>query len=96
MGSKIVMQCVGLAIGSACGLEGQYLEGFDPDAHHGLGEAFWTPDKNKALPFADVREAMELWRKPSTVRPLRPDGKPNRPLTAFTVTFETIETGDLH
>jgi hypothetical protein len=35
-------------------------------------------------------EWLDLWQRPSTEVPLRPDGRPNRPLTAFTVEFETV------
>jgi hypothetical protein len=35
--------------------------------------------------FKTAGEAWMLWRRPSRVRPVRADGKPNRPLTAFTI-----------
>jgi hypothetical protein len=41
--------------------------------------------------FADLAAAVACWKRQSTVRPLRPDGKPNRPLTAFTITFDQVE-----
>jgi hypothetical protein len=70
---------------------GAYLEWSDPDANRGMGEERWTNDLAKAKRFADFTEAMECWRAQSTVRPLRPDGKPNRPLTAYSVTPERID-----
>jgi len=33
---------------------------------------------------------MSYWRRRSTVCPTRPDGKPNRPGTAFTVEIITV------
>lgn len=65
-----------------------YLEHYDPEAHEGRGSAKWTADIDHALLFPTMEAAMEFWRKQSRTRPLRPDGKPNRPLTAFNVTVE--------
>jgi hypothetical protein len=74
-------------------LADQYLATYDPEARDGRGDATWTTDRAKARRFADLRAAMECWRQVPKARPVRPDGKPNRPLTAFTVTFETVTDG---
>jgi hypothetical protein len=58
---------------------------YDPDAHDGLGLAEWTTDPMEAMRFSDQAAALARWKQTSTVRPLREDGKPNRPLTAVTV-----------
>ena len=66
---------------------GQYLMRFDVAAHDGRVQTpipVW-PDTSEAAVFDDVEAALEYWRTPSTVVPLRGDGMPNRPLTAFTV-----------
>lgn len=71
-----------------------YLESVDLDAPDGMGGIVLTRDKAKALRFTDIGEAMECWRAQSRTYPIRhTDGKPNRPLTAFTITFEKIEDG---
>jgi hypothetical protein len=70
---------------------GEFLCSFDPDAYGGIGRAESTPDVEQALKFADAKDAYECWRKQSTVRPLRDDGKPNRPLTAYTVEIQQLE-----
>jgi hypothetical protein len=70
---------------------GAYLEWSDPDADNGWGDERWTSDLAKAKRFKDFIEAMNCWKAQSTVRPLRPDGRPNRPLTAFSVSPEYIE-----
>lgn len=62
-----------------------YLLAYDPDAHEGRGAATWTYEPEKARRFPTVMAAMECWSQQSTVRPLRPDGRPNKPLTAFSV-----------
>ena len=63
----------------------QYLASYDPAAENGQG---WEWTKNPALAkrFANISEAMATWQQVNPERPVRPsDGKPNRPLTAFTV-----------
>lgn len=76
-----VIQAVGFANGMPCDKAGQYLESFDPDAYGGRGYA----DLTKAMRFASVAEAFDMRKRQSAVRPLRPDGRPNRPLTAYTI-----------
>lgn len=63
---------------------GAWLESFDVDAHDGRGAATFTRDPSRALRFADHRAALATWKTRSRVRPWRDDGKPNRPLTAYT------------
>ena len=70
---------------------GRYLEWSDPDANRGFGGERWTDDLAKAKKFKSFSEAMECWKAQSTVHPLRIDGRPNRPLTAFSVMAERIE-----
>jgi hypothetical protein len=70
-----------------------FLKSFDPDANGGWGLITWTTDPEDAMVFATVGDALEMWKRQSTLLPLRPDGRPNRPLTAWTVTFWNV--GDL-
>src|SRR5688572_16043371 len=63
--------------------KGDYLEFADPDANNGMGDDRWTDDINKAKKFATFQAATECWQMQSTVQPIRPDGRPNRPLTAW-------------
>lgn len=62
-----------------------WVETFDAEAHQGRGRVTVTRQPKKALAFKDVGAAMTAWRTQSKVQPLREDGKPNRPMTAFTV-----------
>lgn len=64
---------------------GCWLESYDPDGDDGAGLIMGTNDAQDAKRFPDVGAALEEWKRPSTTRPLRLDGKPNRPLSAFTV-----------
>lgn len=70
---------------------GQYLASYDPDGMAGFGVFTGTTDSAKAMRFDDIGAALACWKQKSTVRPWRDDGEPNRPLTAFTVTFKTVE-----
>lgn len=69
----------------------KYLEWSDPNADNGVGDERWTDDVSRARKFASFGEAMACWQAESTVRPLRDDGKPNRPLTVYSVTVEKVE-----
>ena len=88
---KVLMRIAGTATVIATDAQ-QWLLAFDVDAHGGRGDIKLTTDKTKALRFDDMIAAFECWKRVSTVRPKRPDGKPNRPLTAYTVTFDTVES----
>jgi hypothetical protein len=70
---------------------GPYLVSSDPDAFDGRGHDSWSYDLAKAKRFATFTDAMECWKAQSRVRPFRPDGKPNRPMTAYSVEPERIE-----
>ena len=62
-----------------------WLQSFDPEAHEGRGEIRVTRDIAKAQRFASFEAVIAEWKRPSITVPLRDDGKPNRPLTAYTV-----------
>lgn len=64
---------------------GMYVVDCDVDAHDGRGDAELTDDWVRAKRFANIEEALTFYRRESTVKPLREDGQPNRPLTAYTV-----------
>jgi hypothetical protein len=72
-------------------VHGKYLEWSDPNAKKGLGDDRWTTNLDKAKKFASFADAMECWRAQSSIRPFRDDGKPNRPMTAYSVTAERID-----
>lgn len=88
---KVVLVCAGFASGNFCPVEGQYLKSYDPEAHDGRGDATFTRDRSEAMRFSDVVAALDLWKAVPKCRPLRPDGEPNRPLTAFSVLTEVAD-----
>lgn len=55
------------------------------------GFAEFTPVVNDAMRFPSVSEAFDFWRQRSKTVPNRPDGKPNRPLTAVSVEIIKVE-----
>jgi hypothetical protein len=64
-------------------VSGQYLAAYDPDDRAGGWR--WSPDLADAMVFADAGAAYSCWTAVCSRQPVRPDGQPNRPLTAFTV-----------
>lgn len=83
-----VIRAEGFVNGASCPHRGQYLKSFDFDAYGGQGFGEFTKDRAQAKVFKDAGEAMTFWKTVSKVKPRRPDGKPNRPLTALTVALE--------
>jgi hypothetical protein len=71
--------------------EGKFLKSYDPDwrpeGYRGpqSGRAEWTDDLAEAMKFPDQISAFRCWRARSTTAPTRPDGKPNLPLTAYSI-----------
>lgn len=68
----------------------QYLKSYDIEAHNGRGSAELTEHIKDALRFPDTKAALDAWKTQSKTMPLREDGKPNRPLTAFTVELVSV------
>jgi hypothetical protein len=87
----IVMKCWGVAGPFETTSVGQYLETVDFEAYHGRGFVRWTADPEKAMRFPSAGAAMQFWKTQSKTVPIRPDGKPNRPLTAYHVEIVTTE-----
>lgn len=89
-----VIRILGLAAGGTTPADGEYVVAYDPDQpgvdRHGnpmLCVLVTTPYLRAAHVYRDAADAMAAYRAVSTsgVYPPRPDGKPNRPLTAYSV-----------
>lgn len=83
------------AVGPPC-VEGQYLEWFDLDDHapnqpYPAGYVHFTSTLERALRFDTAKDALDTWKTQSTLSPLRPDGLPNRPLTAFSMEILSVK-----
>lgn len=84
MTQKIRLRIIGRAAdGLPSPEDGRYVISCDVDAYEGRGHLETTDDPTRALAFDNAADALRYWRRQSTVVPLRPDGKPNRPLTAY-------------
>jgi hypothetical protein len=87
---SVVIRALGFANGMPCPHENEWLKNFDHEAFNGQGHGVFTDRIEHALRFAAKNAPLAFWNKQSTVRPLRPDGRPNKPLTALTVEIEEI------
>lgn len=83
-----ILQIIGLASGWPSGADGQYVKGYTPDGHDGQGDLVLTRHRGQARRYPSTQEAMAELRRVSATHPLRADGKPNRPLSAFSVSIE--------
>jgi hypothetical protein len=88
--AEYIILAVGFANGIHCPHAGQYLESFDHDAFDGIGYGTFTDRVSHAKRFATASDALRFRNKQSTVKPLRQDGEPNRPLAALTVSIEPL------
>lgn len=98
----VVIQLIGLAVGPMLNqiptpFDGKYLKEYDPskdgvdaDGRAMVAHIITTPDIDEALQFPSHTEAWECWKQVDPRKPMRADGRPNRPLTAFTVQILTI------
>lgn len=68
----------------------EWLAEYDPDRFEGRGFVRWTFDPAEALSFASMTEAIYFAMTISDRLPVRADGKPNRPLTAFHLEFQPV------
>lgn len=68
---------------------GFFIKRFDVDAFNGRGHIVVTPDINEAMSFNGMAEAFKFWKQQSKIKPYRPDGRPNCPLTAYNVEMVT-------
>jgi hypothetical protein len=76
---------------------GLYLQSFDPDfvpppeaPRYPNGLALWTDNIEEALTFASPAGAFACRQQQSNWYPFRPDGEPNRPLTALTLLLKPV------
>jgi hypothetical protein len=69
---------------------GAWVASYDPEGDHRAGACSLTHDPNEALRFHTARDAWALWQRQSVTRPVRSDGQPNRPLTAFSIVLRPL------
>jgi len=101
-----VIQLLRLVSGDPTPHDGRFLKAFDPTwldvpepEWHSNGGVYMrlvkvletVDDPAQALQFPSPVEAMAVWQKVSLNYPIRPDGRSNRPLTAFHAVFEPLK-----
>jgi hypothetical protein len=74
---------------------GEYIEYYNPDLRaagtlYPTGFAKTTRDIQKAIRFTSADAVLAFVFQQSKVTPFRPDGQPNRPLTAFKLLVEPV------
>lgn len=91
----LVMRIISLVDGTRTPFDGKFVKEYDPsrDGVDPLGapmiaHVVVTVDRTKAMKFKDLAEARDTWMLVDPRRPVRPDGQPNRPLTAFNISIE--------
>ena len=89
------MSCVlrihGLASGQPTPYDETYLWRFDFEGcAPGEMQLHTVATPHLATKYPDALAALEAWRTVDPRAPLRADGRPNRPLTAFSVTIEPV------
>jgi hypothetical protein len=79
------------------GLSQGFLSKFDPDYTNKPGKPTYPTGKaeaseniKEAMIFSDIEEAAAFYRQTSLTVPFRPDGEPNRPLTALNALFHSM------
>ena len=81
----VVVQIIGLAMGYPTEHDGRWLVSYDPHSFGGRGLIQTTDRRSDARVFSGMAEFHEMYTEASG---MRPDGKPNRPLTAFHLRVE--------
>lgn len=89
-----VMICMDVAGPFPCDTVGQYLQSCDFEACNGRGHVTFTPDPNLAMKFPDKAAALQYRNTQSKTVPLRPDGRPNRPLTAYSLIIDDVKVAN--
>jgi hypothetical protein len=89
------MSAYGIRMLNGDGSSGQWLTFYDPDGGdqtlaYPTGDSKWSEQPARALRFDSIGDAVTYWRQQSTRTPFRPDGKPNRPLSALTISIEPL------
>jgi len=88
---RTVLQVQGLPNGEPTAWDGEYVKDFDFEYLDGRGLLTSTPDVKEAMVFENAEKAIEFWRTQPKCKPMRNDGRPNRPLTATNIAFCRVD-----
>jgi hypothetical protein len=70
----------------------RFLQSYDPYADASRGHVRFTSQLSDAMTFASAADVLAYVQTPHPLHPIRADGQPNRPLTAYT--FESRRRGE--
>ena len=90
---SVIIRLLVTAAGTPTEFDGKYVRRYDPtyrrpDGSYDGGILEVTRDPREALRFAGPRAAIDAYRSSYGIRP---DGEPNRPLTAWNISIEPQE-----
>lgn len=86
-----IVKIIGAAGGTRTPHDGRYVVAWNPHTRYGMLECESTDDVTKAHQF-DGADAFRAWTTVSSVQAVRPDGLPNKPLTALTIEIMPMPT----
>jgi hypothetical protein len=88
-----VVRIVAPADGSVHRHNGRWVARWNAHTPVGTCAIETTADRTHAKRFKSADDAERQWRTVSNREPVRADGQPNRPLTAFSIDIEDAEGG---
>lgn len=91
---SVIVKVMAYSNGRGSPHDGRYVVHWNPHTRFGVCEVHTTGNRALAHRFADYEAVMRDWKTVSDVQPTRPDGEPNRPLTALIIESER-ESGGL-
>src|SRR5262245_12374100 len=88
----VVIESLGLVgqVVEAHGSDRGYVKAYDREANAGMGAVEFTLSLADALTFPNHDAAIEFVMSVPVRRPIRPDGRPNRPICAFNLELRTL------
>lgn len=95
MSQRVIIQLMGVAPNGRPPPRPTWVKDVDFDGMGGRGTIIMTQNKAEAKRFDGPAEAFEYYRTQSKVVPIRPDGHPNRPLTAYHVQISSEDAEPL-
>lgn len=93
MQGEFVIRVICMADGEPGAYDGRFLEWYNPNLSpdDSVDMGGFTPDISKAMKFPDAGAALACWNQERVIGSPRFDGRPNKPLTAFTVEVVRVE-----
>ena len=89
---KVNVYLIPMIVGDSEG----WLQSYDLEADDGRGRVTLTAKREDAMTFDDAGAALKAYKSSPKCHPIREiDGKPNRPLTAFTAQIVRVDTEKL-